>query len=43
MTYDAPITKLLAFLRQEIGSTFKEYYDGDPDEIRFQIYRALWR
>lgn len=28
-----PIAKLLGFLREEFGSQFKAYYDGDPDLI----------
>lgn len=31
--FQAPIDKLIGFLRDEFGSQFKAYYNGDPDVI----------
>lgn len=31
--YEQPVDKLLGFLREEFGSQFKAYYNGDPDVI----------
>lgn len=31
--YAQPIDKLIEFLREEFGSQFKAYYNGDPDVI----------
>lgn len=31
--YEQPIDKLLGFLREEFGTQFKAYYNGDPDVI----------
>lgn len=32
-TYEEPTARILRFLREEFGETFKAYYDGDPDAI----------
>lgn len=31
--HQAPIDKLIGFLREQFGSQFKAYYNGDPDVI----------
>ena len=31
--YQQPIDKLISFLREEFGTQFKAYYNGDPDVI----------
>lgn len=31
--YQQPVDKLVEFLREEFGSQFKAYYNGDPGEI----------
>lgn len=31
--YKQPVEMVLQFLRDEFGSQFKAYYDGDPDQI----------